>query len=451
MDVDLDPQVVQIQKYVDLINSNSPEEMLEGTVGLRKILCIERSPPYDQVFATGVVPRLITFLDPCAPQNLQFESCWCISNLASGTNAHTKEIVDRGALLPLIKLISSNNVDVAEQSTWAIGNIAGDSPKYRDEALYLGVLEPLVETAQKTNTVGILRRLSWTISNLCRGTPQPPLHMVLPCLGTLRNMVYIADDEVLIDSIWAVSYITSNNEGIQCIIDLGIVHRMIELMLSSNHSIMIPALRTVGNIASGNDTQTQTIINLGVLPILFSLFTHVKKNVRKEAYWTASNIASGTVSQIQALIDHGYFPELLRIFDDPVTDITLLREIGWTISNASNGSSAQVAYFVQIGFIKSIASFLKRQTTPKDVLIFLEALHNILHSGSTFDTGNPYLGVCESEGIPTILSDLVLRCAEKLDVFEKIHTILDSFFFDSSMMEDELQETVEATFEALSM
>jgi importin subunit alpha-1 len=58
--------------------------------------------------------------------------------------------------------------------------------------------------------------------------------------------------------------------------------------------VLVPALRTVGNIVTGNDMQTQVIINCGALPCLLQLLmgTH-KKSIKKEACWTISNITAG--------------------------------------------------------------------------------------------------------------------------------------------------------------
>lgn len=68
---------------------------------------------------------------------------------------------------------------------------------------------------------------------------------------------------------------------------------------SSN--VLVPALRTVGNIVTGDDLQTQIIINCGALSCLLHLLkTSQKKSIKKEACWTISNITAGTKEQIQA-------------------------------------------------------------------------------------------------------------------------------------------------------
>ena len=73
---------------------------------------------------------------------------------------------------------------------------------------------------------------------------------------------------------------------------------------SSN--VLVPALRTVGNIVTGDDMQTQVIISCGALTCLLHLLkTAQKKSIKKEACWTISNITAGTKEQIQAVIDAG--------------------------------------------------------------------------------------------------------------------------------------------------
>jgi len=64
------------------------------------------------------------------------------------------------------------------QAVWALGNIAGDSPKCRDLVLEAGALLPLLEQLKSTK-VSMQRNATWTLSNFCRGKPQPNFEQVL--------------------------------------------------------------------------------------------------------------------------------------------------------------------------------------------------------------------------------------------------------------------------------
>lgn len=78
--------------------------------------------------------------------------------------------------------------------------------------------------------------------------------------------------------------------------------------------MLVPALRTVGNIVTGNDMQTQVVINCSALTCLLNLLTaNHKKSIKKEACWTISNITAGTKEQIQAVIESQLVPPLVHL------------------------------------------------------------------------------------------------------------------------------------------
>jgi hypothetical protein len=57
-------------------------------------------------------------------------------------------------------------------------------------------------------------------------------------------------------------------------------------------------LRTIGNIVTGDDSQTQIAIENGLVPAFIYLLQHNKKTVRKEACWVLSNITAGNASHV---------------------------------------------------------------------------------------------------------------------------------------------------------
>lgn len=58
------------------------------------------------------------------------------------------------------------------------------------------------------------------------------------------------------DAAWAISYITDEDgDRIQAVLDAGCVPNLVTLLNHNENSIVVPALRSVGNIVTGSDTQ----------------------------------------------------------------------------------------------------------------------------------------------------------------------------------------------------
>jgi len=98
----------------------------------------------------------------------------------------------------------------------------------------------------------LIRNTTWTLSNLCRGRPPPPWEKIKKCLPLFNILLFSLDKDVLMDSCWALCYISEGLIQIQPLIELGICHRIAELLLHTEFKIQLAALRTVGNIVTGN-------------------------------------------------------------------------------------------------------------------------------------------------------------------------------------------------------
>jgi len=412
------------------VMSNDPDLQLQSTTAFRKHLSIERKPPIKQVIDTGVVPRFVEFLRCAENTGLQFEAAWALTNIASGSSDETQVVMRCGAVPLFVQLLSSQVADLREQAIWALGNIAGDSAQCRDVVLNYQALPPLLFQLQEPTKISMLRNATWTLSNFCRGKPAPDFAIVRNALPTLARLIYSTDDEVLTDACWALSYLSDGpNEKIQAVIEAGVCNRLVELLMHTSASVQTPALRTVGNIVTGDDHQTQAIINASALPCIHKLLEcSTKRGIRKEACWAISNITAGNRDQIQNVITADLIPPLVALLSN--SEFEIRKEAAWAISNATSGGSVeQIAYLVGQGCIPPLCNLLLAQE-PRVLNVALEGLENILRAGEevrmrTNADSNPYAEYVEAaEGLDKIEA---LQNHSNRDIYEKARGILETY------------------------
>ncbi|GAB4835666.1 Importin subunit alpha-4 [Ancistrocladus abbreviatus] len=428
----IEKRLESIPLMVQGVWSEDPAAQVEATTQFRKLLSIERCPPIDEVIKSGVVPRFVQFLGRHELPQLQFEAAWALTNVASGTSEHTRVVIEHHAVPMFVQLLASASDDVREQAVWALGNVAGDSPSCRDLVLSTGALVPLLTQLNENSKLSMLRNATWTLSNFCRGKPPAPFEQVKPALPVLQQLIYMNDEEVLTDACWALSYLSDGpNEKIQAVIEAGVCLRLIELLLYPSPTVLIPALRTVGNIVTGDDNQTQFVIDNQVLPNLYKLLTqNHKKSIKKEACWTISNITAGNKAQIQAVIEANLVLPLVDLLQNAEFDVK--KEAAWAISNAtSGGSHEQIRFLAGQGCINPLCDLLICPD-PRIITVCLEGLENILKVGEADKEMGKNGGVNlfaqmidECGGLDKIEN---LQTHDNFDIYEKAVKILEKYW-----------------------
>jgi importin subunit alpha-6/7 len=270
------------------VKDHGPIAQSEYTTYFHRLLRSEtKLSPIEQVITSGVEALFVEFLNRDDNPRLQYAAALALNRTWVSFSYSDCELTDRSftfctisglagslrlerprirkpwwKLAPfssLFVLLNSPNNKVRQQAVVALGTIAGDSPPCRDLVLQAGAMQPLLnQLNKKKSKVSMRREATWTLSNFCRGRPQPDFELVRSSLPTLALLLLCPDEEVLMDACWALSFLSDGpNEKIQVVIEAGICSRLVELLLHPSPAVQTPALRTVGHIVSGNDLQTQ--------------------------------------------------------------------------------------------------------------------------------------------------------------------------------------------------
>uniref|UniRef100_A0AAZ3PXQ2 Importin subunit alpha n=1 Tax=Oncorhynchus tshawytscha TaxID=74940 RepID=A0AAZ3PXQ2_ONCTS len=383
------------------------------------------------------IARLIYSLLFPSP-SLQFEAAWALTNIASGTSQQTQAVVKSNPqstsmlCLYFLRLLQSPHQNVCEQAVWALGNIIGDGPQCRDYVISLGVVKPLLSFINPSIPITFLRNVTWVIVNLCRNKdPPPPMETVQEILPALCVLIYHTDINILVDTVWALSYLTDGgNEQIQMVIDSGVVPFLVPLLSHQEVKVQTAALRAVGNIVTGTDEQTQVVLNCDVLSHFPNLLTHPKEKINKEAVWFLSNITAGNQQQVQAVIDAGLLPMIIHQLAKG--DFGTQKEAAWAISNLTiSGRKDQVEYLVQQNVVPPFCSLLSVKDSQV-VQVVLDGLKNVLiMAGEEASTIAEIIEECG--GLEKIEN---LQQHENEDIYKLAFEIIDQYFSGDDIDED---------------
>uniref|UniRef100_A0AAQ4NZL1 Importin subunit alpha n=1 Tax=Gasterosteus aculeatus aculeatus TaxID=481459 RepID=A0AAQ4NZL1_GASAC len=459
VDSDFKGQNVTLDAILQNATSDNAVIQLSAVQAARKLLSSDRNPPIDDLIKSGILPILVKCLERDDNPSLQFEAAWALTNIASGTSAQTQAVVKSNAVPLFLRLLHSPHQNVCEQAVWALGNIIGrwcffrsavcvcvcvcvyiiltsacpgDGPQCRDYVISLGVVKPLLSFINPSIPITFLRNVTWVIVNLCRNKdPPPPMETVQEILPALCVLIYHTDINILVDTVWALSYLTDGgNEQIQMVIDSGVVPFLVPLLSHQEVKVQTAALRAVGNIVTGTDEQTQVVLNCDVLSHFPNLLTHPKEKINKEAVWFLSNITAGNQQQVQAVIDAGLIPMIIHQLAKG--DFGTQKEAAWAISNLTiSGRKDQVEFLVEQNVIPPFCNLLSVKDSQV-VQVVLDGLKNILiMAGDEASTIAEIIEECG--GLEKIEN---LQQHENEDIYKLAFEIIDQYFSGDDIDED---------------
>jgi len=353
-------------------NASMMKEVLPTViVQTRKILSKKVLPPIQQAADISGLSKELFELMACEDfsSKLRLDVASILSVIAS---ENSKSVMDLGAIPVFVSLLSSSDHDLCSAAVFGLGNLAAD---HRAEVLSGGVIQPLLELLKPgSKSLSIQRSASWLLSNLCRGAHDH--EFCLQSFDTLSLLLSNPDEEILVESCWALVSLT--NEHIESVVEANFCPRLCELLNHSSEEVVIPALRAVGNIATGSSEHIQVLLDNNVLPALLYLLSNERKLIQTEACWVISSFTSD-MDQIQSVVDNAnILPKLIQLMSRRAGDLTLCMEATYAIVNVTRkGNATQVNELMRLGIVRPLVQSLDKDLKAKHTFIILNGLHYV--------------------------------------------------------------------------
>ncbi len=330
----------------------------------------------------GLTAPLVELLRSKVEQ-ICLDAAWALTNLAAGSHDAVPQMRAMKAHHHLLALLATGNDAVKEQALWVLGNIVGDSAEARDEMVGTELVERLAEIiSAKTAKLTLLQVACWVISGVLKG--RPFFDRVKGLVERMGNLLYIADQDVIADTLWGLAFFTDEpKDSIKLVRKSVSITMIVEFLKHENLLIKRAALRLSGNICVGDNDDVDDVIKAGCLPELIKILnTCEQREALKETCWVLSNVAACSEPQVDQLIAAKAIKALVSVCRSKF-DLYIKREAVWALANACMaGTARQVQRLVDKKVLEAMLETIN-VLDPQAELTLLQAIDHVLASGST--------------------------------------------------------------------
>ncbi|KAA6403366.1 MAG: putative Importin subunit alpha-4 [Streblomastix strix] len=331
----------ELLPLVQNLQSENKEIVLENTIKIRKLLSTRNHPPPVQgLTSIDIVTSLVKNLDDDSNTKIQFETEWCLTNIASGSTANARAVAFSGGIEKIIALGYSLDQDVRHQAVWCLGNLAGDSIDLRKYMLQVGALEMAIkhvdpslvdENQQRPNSQQEI--IAWAICNFVKNLPNEErcYQAVLPLCSLLQGK----NEGLIREVTHALSILTEVGiEPQQEVVKSGQLRYLIQFGSGKEQKIACSVIKIIGNLIScDDDSVTQAVLDSGGLNMLLSNLKNTNGTIERETIWALSNLAAGTQEQVDYMVRQGVAQAMMENLQTRPCESK--REICWLLMNLS--------------------------------------------------------------------------------------------------------------------
>ncbi|CAN0841344.1 Importin subunit alpha-9 [Linum grandiflorum] len=337
LDAQASAAVEELKSAVAFQGKGAMQKVVSSLRELRRILSRSEFPPIKAALESGAIPPLVHCLAFGSPDEQLLEAAWCLTNIAAGNPEETKALVPALPLL-IAHLGEKSPSPVAEQCAWALGNVAGEGEELRDVLLSQGALLPLARM-MLPNKGSTVKTAAWALSNLIKGPDPTAAKKLIEVDGVLEAVtrhLRKADEELATEVAWVVVYLSAlSNRATAMLVKSNVHELLLERLATSNSlQLLIPVLRSLGNLVAGGDSQIflpgQEITD-NIIGVLTKYLKSEHRVLKKEAAWMLSNLAAGSVEHKLLIYKSEAVPFLLSLLSTAPFDVR--KEVAYVLGN----------------------------------------------------------------------------------------------------------------------
>ena len=427
----LNPSLSPSQRllYLTTIIKSSPDiSDLGQSLSLFKLISgTNKKLPYSVIFDESLIKAFHSILGSNMV-SLQFPAVWVLINVFHNDSEAIENFVNQGIIDILANIIHTESCpDLIENSIWAVGNIVGEGVLYRNKVINKGIVKDLIDNCNNSD-FGIRQMSYWVLSTVCAGKPRISLELSKEIMTVVADGLRLDHDEIIENSAYIASFLTENyNEIVSIVIQTEIMEEIFELLNKNNSKTLLPALKVLGNIASGTDRETNHLVKLGILNKIYHLLNSSNTDLKREVYFILSNILSGSDESIESVINSPCMPVIISTMTSP--DPLLRKEAVIGICNSTYTKSYNIIMqLVKINVLNGLIRNLEDHdpglisSAMTGIRNILRMLQQILSQDKWIDFLVSFL---EAEGVQK-LEDLLMHSNEK--IVSEAQEILDEFF-----------------------
>jgi hypothetical protein len=271
-------------------------------------------------------------------------------------------------------LKSTCSLRVREQATRLVSTLASKRPQ---SILPVAITELLNILKDHESPISLQRMASAAVYSLCLfGLGELAS---LDAAGTCSSLIFSDDKELVVNSLYSLSYLThGDREQIKRLIATPQVCECLASLLkpSNDLDLLIPALRTVGNLLTMHDDAASLRVTKSCLSAIVALLSHQNADISTDSIWACENILLGCVEQLDAFFFANGLPALMQCCGDSRRIIrkAALNSVAKSILCSPSSHLRQFSSETCVGPLVGALSSSLPTKLPKNVLNALERL-----------------------------------------------------------------------------